>query len=355
MNGETIPVLLLRLEGPLQAWGHQSRLRVRETAAEPTLSGVIGIIACCMGLERSEPLGELANPEVQMGVRVDRPGALLRDYHTVGAKYGIMAASGSIKFTASIREPEALTTDRFYLSDASFLVGLTGPEALLDDMERALRNPKWPPFLGRKCCPPSAPLLAGRREAASLTEALAAEPWRPRLSGIDDAPDELRCVIECAPDEPGAVQRMDRPLSFAEPRRYTFRYVREVFVCPRVGQPAQAAYRPPHPERMNYRAAAWQRKRQQRGCRDNFLCVFCGVPSFVTHHVTYERVGDEDVERDLRSVCRLCHDAITMLEAEDDLGRDRIDPLDEDYRARILRKRAEIEATRHVERHRRRR
>jgi len=354
MSADNAPVLLLRLEGPLQAWGHQSRLRVRETAREPTLSGVVGLIACCMGLRRNTPLGELAEPGLQMAVRIDRPGTLLRDYHTVGAGYGIMAANRKVKHTAETDEPETLPTERFYLSDASFLVVLSGEVPLLDRIERALHRPVWPPFLGRKSCPPAEPIFAGRVASPSLLDALSTALWRPRLNKTDLPPDDVRCVVECRPDEPGAVQRFDRPVSFGSPQRFTFRYVRDVALSPPIGDPVQEPYKPPRPKRMNYRTAAWKQKRCERGERDRFLCVFCGVPSIITHHITYERVRQEDVDADLRSVCRLCHDAITMLEAERDMGLHRIDPLSEEFRRRILDKRAEIEATRHVKRHKRR-
>ncbi len=76
-------VLFLRLEGPLQSWGVGSNWVVRETASEPSRSGVIGLLCCALGRRRSEPLDDLT--DLSMGVRVDRPGVRLRDYHTVGA------------------------------------------------------------------------------------------------------------------------------------------------------------------------------------------------------------------------------------------------------------------------------
>ena len=38
-------VLLLRLSGPMQSWGVQSRFTVRDTGLEPSKSGVVGLIA----------------------------------------------------------------------------------------------------------------------------------------------------------------------------------------------------------------------------------------------------------------------------------------------------------------------
>ena len=92
--------LFLRLEGPLQAWGTRARWGERDTALEPTKSGVIGIIACALGLGRGEDtqIRDLGRA-LQLGVRIDRPGRLLVDYHTVIG--GVRSAEGKIKITAS--------------------------------------------------------------------------------------------------------------------------------------------------------------------------------------------------------------------------------------------------------------
>ena len=67
--------LLLRLAAPLQSWGCGSKFNIRNTEREPTKSGVIGMIAAAMGIQRNddpkklEPLCRL-----RYGVRVDREG-----------------------------------------------------------------------------------------------------------------------------------------------------------------------------------------------------------------------------------------------------------------------------------------
>lgn len=57
---------------------------------------------------------------------------------------------------------------------------------------------------------------------------------------------------------------------------------------------------------------AWKIKRSQRRAIDGdqcqgFLC-FC-TEGLQVHHVTYERVGNENVETDLITLCRRCHKA----------------------------------------------
>ncbi len=43
------PFLALPLEGPLQSWGERARWTIRDTGTEPTKSGVVGLLAACLG------------------------------------------------------------------------------------------------------------------------------------------------------------------------------------------------------------------------------------------------------------------------------------------------------------------
>jgi len=59
-------------------------------------------------------------------------------------------------------------------------------------------------------------------------------------------------------------------------------------------------------------SAAWNRKREERRAIDKSRCRTCGVSeNLQCHHVTYKRFGDEDVERDLITLCAECHFVIT--------------------------------------------
>jgi len=110
--------LLLRLTGPMQSWGLQSRFTVRDTAREPTKSGVIGLVCAALGRQREAPVDDLG--QLQMGVRVDREGTLARDYQTAGGarhgeSYGVA--------TVDNKKPGTVISNRYYLADADFLVG----------------------------------------------------------------------------------------------------------------------------------------------------------------------------------------------------------------------------------------
>ena len=203
--------LLLRLQAPLQSWGISSLFTERDTAREPSKSGVIGLICAALGRERSADLGDLAR--LRMGIRVDREGKLQIDYQTSG---NILRSDGSIS-------KNAVVSRRYYLADAVFLVGLEGDLEELRRIDYALRSPTWQLYLGRKAFPPSVPiwLYDGLREGELETELRA---YLPLVKGEE----KLRLVIE---DENGQFLRQDVPLNFAE-RKFTSRYVR-VDLCDR--------------------------------------------------------------------------------------------------------------------------
>jgi CRISPR system Cascade subunit CasD len=226
--------LLLRLAGPMQAWGTQSRFSIRDTGLEPSKSGVIGLLCAALGKPRDEKLND-AWPTLEqlaalrMGVRVDGEGSMKADYHTTGGThrrgevYGIYRASGDIS-----RDPVVST--RYYLADADFLVGLEGNPDLLARLNEALAEPKWQLYLGRKSFVPAVPprlpdrppFGPGLRDEP-LLDALTNYPYFHDGRAGNDLPERLRLVVD-APDSPGGEVRRDVPLSFSV-RRFGVRYV----------------------------------------------------------------------------------------------------------------------------------
>lgn len=169
--------LFLRLEGPLQSWGERGRWSVRDTDLEPTKSGVIGLIACALGYREDEQIRPLSQ-KTHMGVRVDAPGRLITDYHTIGGGYDyptLLTAQGKPKKTPK-GQPHTEISLREYLCGASFLVAIQIKDqvdsGLIVQMAHALQNPVWPVFLGRKACVPATPIFAGTGEYENLESAL---------------------------------------------------------------------------------------------------------------------------------------------------------------------------------------
>src|SRR5271163_1612698 len=119
-------VLLLRLAGPMQSWGTRSRFTNRDTGLEPSRSGVIGLLCAALGRSRETPLDDFF--PLKMAVRVDREGRLMRDYHTAE---NCRKADGTMPQWSK----RFVESERFYLADADFLVGLEGERAFLDDLD----------------------------------------------------------------------------------------------------------------------------------------------------------------------------------------------------------------------------
>jgi len=215
--------LFIRLEGPLQSWGTRARWGDRDTALEPTKSGVVGLLACALGWGRQHDreIRDLGLA-LEFGVRVDRPGQVLRDYHTVVG--GTMSAAGKVKINQNTGEPETVVSPRFYLADASFLAAVRGEASLIAQLAAALREPVWPLYLGRKSCTPSVHPFEGTGQFSTLLEALATWPRSPRAA--DGA---LRAVLEVAPGQ--GVRRMDQ-IDVLTLRRYMPRFSRDVQVDP---------------------------------------------------------------------------------------------------------------------------
>ena len=199
--------LLLRLAGPMQSWGTQSRFEHRDTGLEPSKSGVVGLVCAALGRPRAAAVDDLA--ALRLDVRVDREGTVRRDFHTV---LGVAGGDGKVgKYPA--------VTTRFYLADADFLVALSGPDlALLAAVEAALRRPTWPLFLGRKAFVPAVPVhlpgAGGLRPGLDGPAALRQEPWRPRPGDRRRPaapPPRLRAVLELPAGGAGGERRLDQP------------------------------------------------------------------------------------------------------------------------------------------------
>jgi len=207
--------LLLRLEGPMQSWGYRSRFDYRDTALEPTRSGVIGLICAAMGIARGEDITRF--DAIRIGVRVDREGRVERDYHT---------ALDVIKADRS--GTDTVVSYRNYLADAIFTVGLESEDLnLLNSIEAKLRSPQWPLYLGRMSfCLSGHPLFASRPAVvqATLMDALEGAAWSLRCKPADGMLN-FRLVLE-TPD--GERAQHDWPLCFGE-RRFKPRTIKNLF------------------------------------------------------------------------------------------------------------------------------
>lgn len=245
------PILLLRLEGPLQSWGTRSRWDVRDTQPEPTKSGIVGLLGCALGLARGD--AELAHLDdvLRMGVRVEAPGRVREDFHTITdflpTAAGDFKVSGGIKSAAALRadpnaRPATIISPRFYLEDAAFLVALAAQGAessLLARCADALRRPAWTLFLGRKACVPTRPILETLTEDyANLEDALRQHRWswlteERRTRTRQDVERERRSnfetiTLDAYVEDPGGDLTRQDAVRLNAARAYGFRQVRRL-------------------------------------------------------------------------------------------------------------------------------
>lgn len=200
--------LLIRLSASMQSWGVQSRFSVRDTGLEPSKSGVTGLLCAALGIPRENDAELQAISSTRMGVRADREGSMLLDFHSAG-KGGHTAANGMI-----LENDEVAISNRYYLANAVFLVGLESEDlALLERLQAALYKPVWALFLGRKAFVPGEPipLEDGLRAGETLEQALQTYPCLR-----EPKQDKLRVILE---DNNGSIVRSDQPLSFSRERR----------------------------------------------------------------------------------------------------------------------------------------
>ena len=134
--------LVLRLAGPMQSWGTQSRYMHRDTGDYPTFSGVLGLVSAALGRTRGSDPSDLT--ALDMAVRVDRAGCRMTDFHTAADAKGV-----------------SQLTHRAYLADARFTVALTGTNVLVDRLARAVQKPTFQLGLGRRACVPAEPVFRG--------------------------------------------------------------------------------------------------------------------------------------------------------------------------------------------------
>lgn len=184
--------LMFDIYGPMAAWGEVAVGETRSSAAYPTRSAILGLLAAALGLRRdNEPdLTCLAN-SVWIGVRVDDAGEPLTDYHTAEpprklTRGEVPHSTRRSQLTRGERRNVVLSR-RTYRVDARYTIILQGREDTeypLGRLRDALERPRYVPYLGRKSCPVSIPMRPRLVEVISASAALAGSPVCDQIAGI---------------------------------------------------------------------------------------------------------------------------------------------------------------------------
>lgn len=176
--------LILKLHGPMQAWGEHSFEGKRPSGNFPTRSALLGLLGACLGICRNDPqrLQQLADSvafavrkEIRFRTKRDgskRPLPIIKvtDYHTV---------QDAREDYAGLKSHETIQTWREYLFDAAYTVAVWNTDTatiLLSELEQAIKTPLFTPYLGRRSCPLSRPLYETKLAATDAREALRTVP-----------------------------------------------------------------------------------------------------------------------------------------------------------------------------------
>lgn len=206
-------ITVIRMAGPLLAWPSPSKYRHRQTEAGPTLSAIQGLFAAAAGITRDQVRPAWIQ-EVPTAVRLDRPGSVLREFHTVNPVNKASYRQLSRRDQSKVRTVAKATgldhlvpviTERYYRQDQTALVFIDDPDGVAFE---ALNAPKFALYAGRKACALSFPFVLGRM-SCSLEQALATTP------STAPADQTLEAVLFAPPEELAKykepVSRPERP------------------------------------------------------------------------------------------------------------------------------------------------
>ena len=170
--------LILKLQGPMQAWGRESFEGLRPSELFPGRSALLGLLGACLGIERTNQKHQQALADsVSFAVRVDPvfdkntqkriATQKMTDYHTV---------KNAREEYRGLKSHDTIQTWREYWQDACYTVAVwNNAEAviLLADIALAVKQPIYTPVLGRRSCPLARPLFETLLSAESALAALA--------------------------------------------------------------------------------------------------------------------------------------------------------------------------------------
>lgn len=209
--------IVLKLSGPLQAWGTKSHFEYRRTDYYPSKSGMIGLLAACLGYRRDEDEKIKRLNDLDFAVRIDQRGELLRDYHIAR------------KFKDNGEVNRTYVTNRYYLEDGVFLVALGHKDPdFIDSLVKAIRSPYFQPYFGRRSLPVNYDLLLAISDKDPIT-ALKNISWQA-ASWYKKRNKEEKTRLEIYGDSHLIENnfkelRKDRVLSFSQKeRKFAYRY-----------------------------------------------------------------------------------------------------------------------------------
>ena len=184
--------LVFQLLAPLASWGGVAVGEYRGSNDYPGESALLGLLAAALGVRREDEAAHVALRDgYGFAVGVLSTGTLLRDYHTAqvpgrAALKGRPHATRREELSVPKRDLNTILSTRDYRQNAACLVAVqyranSAAPHTLEALADALRTPKFVLYLGRKSCPPAAPLAPSVLVSASAHTAF--EAYRQAHAG----------------------------------------------------------------------------------------------------------------------------------------------------------------------------
>lgn len=172
--------VVFQLYGPLASWGVPATGEIRRSATHPTRSALVGLLAAALGIRRDQE-GELESlrDSVTLAIKQLTPGVMIQDYHTAQVPAHDRKAwrlTRQDELSVAKDKLNTILSTREYRCNGYWKVAVSirdGSRWSLEALAEALRRPHFPLYLGRKACPPAAPLAPQVVEASGIREALA--------------------------------------------------------------------------------------------------------------------------------------------------------------------------------------
>ncbi|MDR1423373.1 MAG: type I-E CRISPR-associated protein Cas5/CasD [Azoarcus sp.] len=172
--------LIFQLQGPLAAWGDPAVGEYRGSADVPGESALIGLLAAALGIERENEAACAALREgYRFAVGVQEAGQLLRDYHTAQVPGRVALKnrphnSRRDELNMPREELNTILSTRDYRQNGAWMVAVqaqSNAPYTLEMLAAALHRPHFVLYLGRKSCPPAAPLHPRVMQSVSALQA----------------------------------------------------------------------------------------------------------------------------------------------------------------------------------------
>jgi CRISPR system Cascade subunit CasD len=175
--------LVFQLQGAMASWGEAAVGEYRSSHEYPTASALAGLIAAALGLRRDQETELRAlNAGYLFGIGVCQAGDLLRDYHTAqvpgrASMKGRRHVTRKDELSLARSDLNTILSTRDYRQGVDLLVGVQAradAPRTLRALQQAIAQPAFVLYLGRKSCPPSAPLSPRIVQANTLLDAFKA-------------------------------------------------------------------------------------------------------------------------------------------------------------------------------------